>query len=95
MKKMKVTILLLGYKYALKHTCVETELCLGRFIYIYCSCEMKSSLKQTKHLGTRVLDTTHHLDVVDIYAKLFKNPLMHDNVTVWKLMCTFKLFLWA
>jgi hypothetical protein len=28
------------------------------------------------------LDATHRLDVVDIYAKLFKNPTMHDKLAV-------------
>jgi hypothetical protein len=30
--------------------------------------------------------TQHRLNVVDIYAKLFKNPLMHDKVTDWTQM---------
>jgi hypothetical protein len=33
-------------------------------------------------VGTWFLDATHHLDVVDICAKLFQNPSMYDKVTV-------------
>jgi hypothetical protein len=33
------------------------------------------------------LDVTHRFDVVDIYAWLFQNHLIHDKVTVWTRMC--------
>jgi hypothetical protein len=37
----------------------------------------------TFEVGTWFLNTTHHLDVVDICAKLFQNPSMYDKGTVW------------
>jgi hypothetical protein len=33
------------------------------------------------------LDAKHRLDVVDIYVKLFKNPLLHDKVTSRTRLC--------
>jgi hypothetical protein len=41
----------------------------------------------TFDLGTWFVDATHHLDVVDICAKLFQNPSMYDKVTVRTRMC--------
>jgi hypothetical protein len=39
------------------------------------------SVTLTLKVGTWVFVATCRLDVVDIYAKLFQNPSMHDKVT--------------
>jgi hypothetical protein len=41
----------------------------------------------TLEVGTWVLHKTHHLDVVDICANLFKNSSMHDKVIIRTRMC--------
>jgi hypothetical protein len=40
------------------------------------------SVTLTFEVGTWFLNATHHLDVVDICAKLFHNPSIYDKVTV-------------
>jgi hypothetical protein len=41
----------------------------------------------TLEVGTWVLYTTRHLDVVDVCAKLFQNPSMHEKVIVRTQIC--------
>jgi hypothetical protein len=41
------------------------------------------SVTLTFEEGTWFLDATLRSDVVDICAKLFQNPSMHDKVAVW------------
>jgi hypothetical protein len=45
------------------------------------------SVTLTFEVGAWFLNATHHLYVVDIYAKLFLNPLMHDKVTARTQLC--------
>jgi hypothetical protein len=41
----------------------------------------------TLEVGILILQMTHLLDTVDIYAMLFKNPSTHDKVTVGTQLC--------
>jgi hypothetical protein len=45
------------------------------------------SVTLTFDVGAWFLDPTNCLGVVDIYAKLFSNPSMHDKFIVWTQMC--------
>jgi hypothetical protein len=53
---------------------------------IYCNCDnvklQNDRMTLTVEVGTRFLDATQRLDMVDICAKLLQNPSMYDIVTV-------------
>jgi hypothetical protein len=60
---------------------VQTRMC----VHIYSKCDnvklQNDSVTLTFEVGMWFLDATHHLDEVDICAKLFKNPSMYYKVT--------------